>query len=112
MLNLRSLIIGILVGLYLGWILFARQQENARLSPAPARAIQAHKPTPQVKDPLIDIEGIGPAYEADLNALGIMTFTQLAKQDAEQLASRMSARITAERIRLERWIEQAQARAK
>jgi predicted flap endonuclease-1-like 5' DNA nuclease len=62
-------------------------------------------------DPLTEINGIGPAFEQALNALGIYTFAQLAAQDAVTLAEQMDARgITAERIQRDRWIEQAQSR--
>jgi capsular exopolysaccharide synthesis family protein len=59
-------------------------------------------------DPLTDIRGIGPVYEEVLRALGISTFAQLGKQDAEHLAHTMRADVTAQRIRRDRWIEQAQ----
>jgi len=39
---------------------------------------------------------------------GISTFAQLGKQDAEHLARTMRADVTAQRIRRDRWIEQAQ----
>jgi succinoglycan biosynthesis transport protein ExoP len=53
--------------------------------------------------------GIGPVYEKTLNALGIVSFAQLAEQDPESLAERMGLQITADRIRRDRWVEQAQA---
>jgi succinoglycan biosynthesis transport protein ExoP len=62
----------------------------------------------QVRDPLARIYGIGPVYEKALNALGILTFAQLAEQDPEHLAGRMRAYITAKRICRDRWMEQAQ----
>jgi hypothetical protein len=58
---------------------------------------------------LTRIDGIGPAYEKALNALGVVNFAQLAVQDPEELAERMDGRVTADRIRNDRWIEQAQA---
>jgi|FLYN01.1.fsa_nt_gi large subunit ribosomal protein L21 len=66
----------------------------------------------QAKDDLTLINGIGPAFEKALNAAGIYTFTQLAEQDPDDLASRLTARITAERIRRDRWIEQARELAR
>ena len=57
------------------------------------------------------IHGINPVYEKALNALGIVSFAQLAKQDPETLAERMGVPITAERIRRDGWVEQAQAYA-
>jgi predicted flap endonuclease-1-like 5' DNA nuclease len=64
-----------------------------------------------MKDSLTVLDGIGPAYERALNALGILTFADLAAQDADTLASRLSTvRVTAARIRRDRWIEQAAER--
>jgi predicted flap endonuclease-1-like 5' DNA nuclease len=64
------------------------------------------------KDDLTVIEGIGPAYAKALNAIGIMTFADLAKQKPASLAQQMSARVTAERIRQENWIGQAKQLSK
>ena len=77
----------------------------------PARA-RAAEPVSggQQPDPLVEINGIGPAYEQALNAIGIFTFDQLARQDADALAARLPVRVTAGRIRREGWIEQARAR--
>jgi Mrp family chromosome partitioning ATPase len=58
-------------------------------------------------DPLTKIDGIGPKYERALNAIGIVSFAQLAEQDPETLEEKMGARIRAERIRRDRWVEQA-----
>jgi receptor protein-tyrosine kinase len=60
-------------------------------------------------DPLTKISGIGPAYERTLNRLGIRTFEQLAKQNPEELAERMSPYAGARRLIRDGWIEQAQA---
>ncbi len=62
-------------------------------------------------DDLTAIEGIGPAFEKALNALGIYLFADLARQNPEDLAARLTARVTADRIRRDQWIEQAQAKA-
>lgn len=59
-------------------------------------------------DPLTRINGIGPVYARALNALGIVSFAQLADQDPESLAHRMGVSISAQRIRRERWIEKAE----
>jgi predicted flap endonuclease-1-like 5' DNA nuclease len=59
------------------------------------------------KDDLTLINGIGPAFEKALNAAGIHTFAQLAHQNPEGLASQIATRVTADRIRRDRWIEQA-----
>ena len=63
----------------------------------------------QIRDPLTEISGIGPVWKRVLNRLGVFTFEQLAGQDPEDLAGKMRARITAERIRKDRWVEQARA---
>jgi hypothetical protein len=60
-------------------------------------------------DPLTKIDGIGPEYEKALNTIGIVSFAQLAEQDPETLEEKMGAQIRAERIRRDRWVEQAQA---
>jgi succinoglycan biosynthesis transport protein ExoP len=60
------------------------------------------------RDPLTRIDGISPVYEKALNALGIVTFAQLAEQDPVALSERMGVQITDTRIRCDRWIEQAQ----
>ena len=66
----------------------------------------------QTVDSLIEITGIGPFFEQALNTLGIWTFSDLAREDADTLAERLGGRISAERIRRERWIEQARERAR
>jgi predicted flap endonuclease-1-like 5' DNA nuclease len=58
-------------------------------------------------DDLTIIEGIGPAYAKALNAIEIKTFAELAAQNADDLASRMQTRVTADRIRQDDWIGQA-----
>jgi predicted flap endonuclease-1-like 5' DNA nuclease len=117
MLKLRYLLIGLILGLVLAWIWFdeeTRQQSSPAPSPLPPAPRPAErKPKESVqKDSLIEIEGVGPAYERALNALGIFTFAQLATQNADSLASNLTARVTAERIRREKWIEQAKKLAK
>ena len=64
---------------------------------------------PPPDDDLTRIKGVGPAMAEALYALGIRSFGQLAAQDAESLAARLPARISAARIVRERWIEQAHA---
>ncbi|MDX2138439.1 MAG: DUF4332 domain-containing protein [Chloroflexota bacterium] len=62
-------------------------------------------------DALIDIKGIGPVFVERLHAAGITTFAQLAAQEPEALAEKLGGIATADRIRRERWIEQAQERS-
>ena len=86
-----------------------QKQEQLVVPVAPEKP----NPTPtRASDQLTEIEGIGPAYERALNALGIRTFAQLAAQNPDDLAVRLSSvRITAARITRDQWIEQAAARA-
>lgn len=89
---------------------------NQQKSVTPVKTVPPVKPTaPSPKassDPLVELDGIGPAYERALNALGIHTFAQLAAQNPDDLAMRLaSVRVTAARIRRDRWIEQSAARA-
>jgi large subunit ribosomal protein L21 len=115
MLKLRYLLIGLLLGTLLMWYWNAEQTKTTT-EVRPVKAPPVPPPTPRPtkaksKDDLTEIDGIGPAYERALNAMGIFTFAQLAQQKAETLASQMSARITTERIQREKWIEQAQDRS-
>ena len=60
-------------------------------------------------DPLTRIEGISRVYEKALNARGIVSYAQLAEQNPDALAEALGVPITAERIRRDRWVEQARA---
>ncbi len=98
----------LLLGLFVAVVLrrmLAGQREEPVFVPVPAR-----KPEPP-PDPLTEIDGIGPTFERALNALGIRSFAALARQDPDDLAQRLSARISADRIRRDGWIEQARARS-
>ncbi len=128
---MRRVIIFLILGLILGFMIYEylnperrRVQEVSPLSDRPGseRRSASHKggqwqgtddkqPVPP-KDDLSLIHGIGPAFEKALNGIGIFTFAQLADQEAENLASKMTTRITPERIRRDRWIEQARERAR
>ncbi len=111
------LILVMLIGYYVieWWLNQQKKQSVSQVKPVPPVA----KPTAKSgsvpassNDPLVELDGIGPAYERALNALGIHTFAQLATQNPDDLAMRLtSVRITAARIRRDRWIEQAAARA-
>lgn len=92
-----------LFGMFFGFAL------GQLVGPARPRAAESAAGGAQ-PDPLIEINGIGPAYEQALNAIGIFTFAQLARQDADALAARLPVRVAAARIRREGWIEQARAR--
>jgi predicted flap endonuclease-1-like 5' DNA nuclease len=115
--NMRSLVY-FLLGLILGyWINeYLRSDSNTRTQTQASEPVRvareaAKPPALPTPDPLVEIKGIGPSFEQALNALGIYSFAQLAAQDADDLAIRMNVRVTAERIRRERWIEQARERS-
>jgi len=120
MLRLWYLIVGFFFGLFIGQ-LTSRNTSTAGQYQATSTAGQYQAGTgsryapgqdDQPVDDLTVIDGVGPAYVRALKALGITTFAQLAAQSPEDLAGRMqSVRVTAERIRRERWIEQAQSRS-
>ena len=109
-------LIAFLFGMFFGYVM-AQLYGPQRQQPAEARVWQPEpvrapgRPAEQ-SDPLTEINGIGPAFEQALNAIGIFTFAQLARQDADTLADRLAGmRVTAERIVRDQWIEQARERA-
>ena len=104
------LLIYLLLGYAIGW--FVRDYWQ------PARSLRARDAVPslpvahvQTADSLVEIQGIGPVFEQALRGIGITTFDDLARQDADALAEKLGGRVSAERIRRERWIEQARERA-
>jgi predicted flap endonuclease-1-like 5' DNA nuclease len=106
MLRLWYLIIGFFFGLFIGQL---TSKNTSTAGQYQAGIGVRHLPP---ADDLSEIDGIGPAYVRALHGLGIINFEQLAAQSADELAARMqSVRVTAERIRRERWIEQAQSRS-
>ena len=89
----------------------ATVQTSVKVTP-PAKPQAPSSTSSHSSDPLSEIDGIGPAYERALNALGIHTFAQLAGQNPEDLAAHLaSVRITSARIKRDQWIEQAAAHA-
>jgi capsular exopolysaccharide synthesis family protein len=86
-------------------------QRTVAQQPSLADVVETPQERVQVKNPLPEINGIGPTYEKALNAIGILTFAQLAEQDPDDLANRINVKLTAQRIRRDRWIEQAQERS-
>lgn len=96
--NIVFFVLGVLVGLW------ARSQRLHHLIIVPP-------PRPPDADEMTNIKGIGPAFANALHDLGIRTYAQLARQNADDLAQRLGAigraSVTSERIRRERWIEQA-----
>jgi len=103
-----------MLGYYIiDWWLNQQKQVAASVKVGPPVKPQAPSSTvSRSSDPLTEIDGIGPAYERALNALGIHTFAQLATQNPDDLAGDLSSvRVTAARIKRDQWIEQAAARA-
>ena len=110
----RLILILMLAYFVMEWWL--NQQQKPAVAPvktSPPAKPQVPRPTAsRGSDSLTEIDGIGPAYERALNALGIRTFDQLAAQNPDDLAGRLSSvRVTAARIKRDQWIEQAAARA-
>jgi predicted flap endonuclease-1-like 5' DNA nuclease len=108
--KLNVVLLGFAVGVVLGYLVNRRSPALAETESLPAFLTDepAAPPKKPSRDPLTEIDGIGPAYEQALQALGIETYAQLAQQNPDDLAARLSARVSAARIRQERWIEQAQ----
>jgi predicted flap endonuclease-1-like 5' DNA nuclease len=101
-----------LLGLIMA-LVFRRIMADRRPEPVAEPLIrpESKPPAEPAVDALTEINGIGPAFEKALNVLGIYSFADLARQNPEDLAQRLAVRVTAERIRRDAWIEQAQARA-
>jgi predicted flap endonuclease-1-like 5' DNA nuclease len=108
------LILVLIIGYYITeWWLNQQKPltESVKVTP-PAKPQAPVAPLSNSSDLLVEIDGIGPAYEKALNAMGIRTFAQLAAQNADDLAVGLkSVRVTAARIKRDQWIEQAAARA-
>lgn len=103
-------LLGIFMALILQRLMTERRRQAGETAPEVPAAAEPSAASDQA-DALTEINGIGPAFEKALNALGIHSFADLARQDPDDLAQRLTTRITAERIRRDAWIEQAQARA-
>ena len=107
-------ILVLMLGYYLvEWWLNQQKPSVSPVKSVPLVELTTSSPTrTRISDPLAELDGIGPAYERALNALGIHTFAQLAKQKPDDLAVQLaSVRVTAARIIRDRWIEQAAAQA-
>jgi large subunit ribosomal protein L21 len=129
---MRKLILFLILGAVLGYLILEylaqNQEQPQKRTPRPVGNVKEKVGAPAgsthrqwqgtneavvtSSDDLTLINGIGPTFAKALNALGIHTFAQLAGQSAADIASRMSTRITAERIRRDRWIEQARELAR
>jgi predicted flap endonuclease-1-like 5' DNA nuclease len=66
-------------------------------------------PSAPARDPLIEIDGIGPMTQERLYAGGIETFAQLAGTDPELLRMLVGPAVT-RRYNVEDWIEEARQR--
>lgn len=87
-------------------------------APEPQTAAQAPasgEPAPPPRsepDNLTEIKGIGPAVQGKLQALGIATYTDLAKVDADWLTGELKSRqVVVSQARVQQWIAAARDRA-
>jgi nucleotidyltransferase/DNA polymerase involved in DNA repair len=105
----RRVLIGFWLLLFVWlWLRQRNEERIASLTPLP----RGSERRSLVQDDLTTIVGIGPVYAAALNRIGIQSFRQLAAQNADSLAARLTAvRVSAARIRRDRWIEQAGERS-
>ena len=104
------LILVLMLGYYITEWWLNQQKQSTAMTP-PVKPQTPKSTSPGSNDPLTEIDGIGPAYERALNAMGIRTFAELAAQNADDLAAGLSSvRVTAARIKRDQWIEQAAAR--
>lgn len=115
LLRLIWFVMGFMIGMWLGRPL--KVTSNRSTAPASPSASMSDTPgsfqTPPAAgepDDLTTIKGIGAAFVERLKVVGITTFAALAAQDPETLSQRLGGRPAADRIRRERWIEQAQAK--
>jgi predicted flap endonuclease-1-like 5' DNA nuclease len=91
------------------------EQQQARVRHLEAQLVQAQlqaRRTPDPVDDLTQIRGIGPRLAAQLNALGMLTFRQIAMLQSGELDDPLHP-LHPHRYRILRdgWIEQAQALA-
>jgi predicted flap endonuclease-1-like 5' DNA nuclease len=102
-------IIAFITGLLIGMWLERLIQPRPLFVPTVKTPTHASSSPPASEaDSLTEIKGIGPTFEQALNTQGIHTFSELARQNPDDLAARLGARVTAERIR--GWIAQAQGK--
>ena len=104
-------LIALLFGIWLGYMLGQKQPNRHRRVMTAAQTTPTAVTPPAKPDDLTTINGIGPSFAKALNAMGIRTFAQLATQDPDDLAQRMAVRVTADRIRRDKWIEQARSKS-
>ena len=94
----------------------AKPPEEAK-EHAPSAAEQSADREPEVgqqvvSDDLTVIKGIGPAIQEKLRALGIATFSDLARADAKALTERFKGAQPISEARVRGWTEAARQRAK
>jgi predicted flap endonuclease-1-like 5' DNA nuclease len=105
------LILSLVISVLIGWWLMEREQEQERRRSALVQ-VGRHGPeiplsTPGSGDDLTVIDGIGPMYARALNAIGIVSYADLARQKPVELSQRLDGRVSAARIRNQDWIGQA-----
>jgi predicted flap endonuclease-1-like 5' DNA nuclease len=92
----------------------AKPPEEAK-ERAPSATQQSREPEVArqvVSDDLTVIKGIGPALQQKLRALGIATFSDLARADPKALTERLKGAQPIPEARVRGWTEAARQRAK
>jgi len=102
--SVRKLALFFVLGFFVGYWFSERLAEELRPAPRVGRA----RDTDEESNAFGHIKGIGPVFRQALQDAGIRTNADLAAQDADALAEKLGGRVTGERIRRERWVEQAQ----
>jgi predicted flap endonuclease-1-like 5' DNA nuclease len=89
------------------WLWLQRQTVTSALSQARAEGSRRWQAAvmPEQMDDLTEIVGIGPVYASRLNAAGIHSFAQLARQTPERLHEILGPRSAL--ANAEEWISQA-----
>ncbi|MCC5859320.1 MAG: hypothetical protein JJT90_14265 [Ectothiorhodospiraceae bacterium] len=86
----------------------APEPQTAAESPASGEPAPAPRTEP---DNLTELKGIGPAVQEKLHALGIATYTDLAKADADWLTRELkSQQVVVSLARVQQWITAARNR--
>ncbi len=102
-------ILSMTVSVLIGWYLIEEEETRRRslMARIARREPEIALPAVGEGDDLTVIDGIGPTYARALHAIGIMSFSDLAQQDPDELSQRLNGQISATRIRNQDWIGQA-----
>jgi predicted flap endonuclease-1-like 5' DNA nuclease len=87
-------------------------EQSAGCGPEQAVEQQVEAVKEVVPDDLTVIRGIGPAIQEKLRALGITTFSDLARADPKLLTERLKGSQPISEARVRGWIEAARQRAR